>query len=403
MDDVPFDLTTTWTDDLRERPLDPAAVAAAVEWLAGRTDDVARRRSQRGALLLLLDRAGEAAADLDRALELLGDAWTPARAVAEVRRAHADHRLERFDAAEARLLGVLAAAIDEPALGPWTSFAWQHLGKALLDAGRPHEAEAALLAAHALRSGGAGDDPALRASTDRALAVARARTAQGAGPELAAVDLGRIAYDEALALQRRLAAARARGEGRDLLLLCEHDEVVTTGRKAQRPDRDQEAELAAAAAAGLDVVEVERGGSATYHGPGQLVGYAILRLAEGERDLHRVLRALEEAVIEGLWATARLPATTRDGLTGVWVGPKKLCSIGIACRSWVTFHGLAVNLETDLSRFRLFRPCDLDANVMASVASLGAPVDRAALAARVHASLARRLGRAPVAGGPADL
>jgi lipoate-protein ligase B len=218
---------------------------------------------------------------------------------------------------------------------------------------------------------------------------------------LLAVDLGRLDYHEALALQRALVERRRRGEGEDALLLCEHDEVITTGRRVQTAEAggaDDPGALAPARAAGLPVVEVERGGSATYHGPGQLVGYPIVALREGERDLHRVLRALEGAVAEAVAATTGLPAGPREGLTGVWSGDKKVCSIGIACRGWVTYHGFALNLDVDLSRFRLFRPCDLDAQVMASLASLGARPDRAALAARVHGALAERLGRVAAAG-----
>lgn len=225
-------------------------------------------------------------------------------------------------------------------------------------------------------------------------------TARSPAP-LLAVDLGRVVYEDALDLQRRLVERRRAGEGHDALLLVEHDEVVTTGRRAQTAELTgarQASELDVARAAGLRVVEVERGGSATYHGPGQLVGYPIVRLAEGERDLHRVLRAIEDAVAGAITATTGLSAGPREGLTGVWCGEKKVCSIGIACRGWVTYHGFALNLTADLGRFRLFRPCDLDAQVMASLESLGARPDRAAIAARVHAGLAARLGRAPAAG-----
>lgn len=213
------------------------------------------------------------------------------------------------------------------------------------------------------------------------------------------VDLGRVDYDEALALQRDLVERRRRGEGQDTLLLCEHDEVVTTGRKAQRGPPEALDEVVAA---GLRVVEVERGGAATWHGPGQLVGYPILRLAEGERDLHRVLRAIEDAVAAAVTATTGLPAGPSPGLTGVWVpagdGPgrdraRKVASIGIACRGWVTYHGFALNLDVDTARQRLFRPCDLDASVMASLRELGAAPDRDALSAAIHAGLAARLGR----------
>lgn len=217
-------------------------------------------------------------------------------------------------------------------------------------------------------------------------------------PPLLLVDLGRVVYEDALELQRRLVERRRAGAGHDALLVVEHDEVVTTGRRAQTGQLSgarQAGELDAARAAGLRVVEVERGGSATYHGPGQLVGYPLLRLGSGERDLHRVLRAIEGAVAEAVTASTGLPAGRREGLTGVWSGGRKVCSIGIACRGWVTYHGFALNLTADLARFRLFRPCDLDAQVMASLEGLGARPSRVDLAGRVHSALAARLGRTP--------
>jgi len=220
-------------------------------------------------------------------------------------------------------------------------------------------------------------------------------------PALVAVDLGRIPYAEALELQRELVAARREGRGEDWLLLCEHDEVVTHGRKSQ-VNRDPAAELAGARAAGLPVVEVERGGAATYHGPGQLVGYPIVRLAEDERDLHRFLRHQEQALIDAL-AEAGLDAGRNEGWTGVWSQGQKLASIGIACRGWVTYHGFALNLSTDLSRFGLFRPCDLEAAVMASLESLGVTAERDALIATVHARLAALLGRTARVGDRASL
>jgi lipoate-protein ligase B len=211
---------------------------------------------------------------------------------------------------------------------------------------------------------------------------------------LARVDLGRIGYAEAWDLQRRLVAERREGGGEDQLLLCEHDEVVTTGRRAQGPTRD-ESETAGVRAAGIEVVAIERGGAATYHGPGQLVGYPLVLLAPGERDLHRFLRHLEGALIVGLSESCGLSAERREGFTGVWVGERKLASIGIACRGWVTYHGFALNLSTDLSRFALFRPCDLDAQVMTSLAQLDVDYEREALGAAIHAALAERLSRQP--------
>ncbi len=217
-----------------------------------------------------------------------------------------------------------------------------------------------------------------------------------AAPELRAlraVDLGRIPYARAWDLQRRLVDwRRAAGpEADDLLLLCEHEAVVTTGRRAQGAERA--GELTAVAAAGIEVVEVERGGAATFHGPGQLVGYPIVALEPGERDLHAFLRHLEGALIEVIEQVAGLPAGRREGLTGVWSQGRKVASIGIACRGWVTYHGFALNLTTDLTPFALFRPCDLEANLMASLATLGATPARDEVATAAHQALARRLQR----------
>ncbi|MBI3725791.1 lipoyl(octanoyl) transferase LipB [bacterium] len=210
-------------------------------------------------------------------------------------------------------------------------------------------------------------------------------------------DLGKRDYASVLDLQRSLADARARGEGEDVLLAVEHEEVVTVGRTAQRPSRDSGSELARARAAGVPVFEIERGGAATWHGPGQLVGYPIVRLEPGERDVHGFLRTIEGALADALRETAGLEAEPRreDTPTGLWVAGKKVASIGIAVRRWVTLHGFALNLENDLSRFSLIRPCDMSPEVMTSLAALGAPRPRADVLASVHRALARRLGRTP--------
>jgi lipoate-protein ligase B len=212
---------------------------------------------------------------------------------------------------------------------------------------------------------------------------------------LALHDLGRRPYGEALELQRRLVEERARGEGEDVLLAVEHDEVVTLGRAAQRASRDAASELTLVRAAGISVHEIERGGAITWHGPGQLVGYPIVKLDQGERDVHRFLRELEGALGDGVLETTGLEADPHtDALpTGLWVRGKKIASIGIAVRRWVTFHGFALNLSNDLGRFALFRPCDMEASVMSSLAALGRPVARERILAAVHRSLARRLGR----------
>lgn len=208
-------------------------------------------------------------------------------------------------------------------------------------------------------------------------------------------DLGRRPYALVLDLQRQLAEARARGEGDDTLIAVEHDEVVTLGRAAQRASRDQATELGLVRAAGVPVHEVERGGAITWHGPGQLVGYPIVRLAPDERDVHRFLREIEGALGDAVRATTGLePEPHGDATpTGLWVAGRKIASIGIAVKRWVTLHGFALNLSNDLARFALFRPCDLEPRVMSSLEALGRPVARDAILREIHASLARRLGR----------
>ena len=175
--------------------------------------------------------------------------------------------------------------------------------------------------------------------------------------------LGTAPYREVWARQLALVEQRQRGEIPDTLLLVEHPHVFTLGRR-------REAAQNVLAPGDVEVIEVERGGDATYHGPGQLVAYPILRLEEGERDLQRYLRTLEAAVI-ATCARSGLAADREPGKTGVWCGPperrKKLCSMGVASRQWVTFHGLALNVTTDLSYFARINPCGFEAGVMTSL------------------------------------
>lgn len=187
-----------------------------------------------------------------------------------------------------------------------------------------------------------------------------AEAARGPGT-LEVRDLGRLAYAEAHSLQQELVEERLSGGAPDRLLFVEHDPVVTIGRS---PRSESRAELEPLLA-GLDcpVVEVERGGEATWHGPGQLVAYSLRFLPEGHRDLHAYLRELEEVVIRTL-AAFGVEGRREQGLTGVWIGGLKVASIGVAVRRWVTWHGVALNLTNDLAGFRRFHPCGLDAAVM---------------------------------------
>lgn len=202
------------------------------------------------------------------------------------------------------------------------------------------------------------------------------------------LDLGRTGYREAHVRQLAMVAERQRGERRDALVLVEHPHVITVGRTRGA--------LANILRAGeVEVVEVERGGDVTYHGPGQIVVYPILLLEEGERDLHRFLRNLEEGMIRTLarWGIA---ADREPGKTGVWIqGQRKIASIGIACRKWVTFHGLALNVTTDLSYFARIQPCGFDAAVMTSMArELGSDVSLADVKTALVDELGVALSRA---------
>jgi lipoyl(octanoyl) transferase len=202
------------------------------------------------------------------------------------------------------------------------------------------------------------------------------------------VGLGTRGYEQTRADQLELVAQRQRDEVPDTLLLVEHPHVFTLGRSR--------AAVANVVAPGdVPVIEIERGGDVTYHGPGQIVAYPILLLRDGERDLHKFLRNLEEAVIQTC-ARFGLVADRELGKTGVWTGTdqrKKLCSMGIACRKWVTFHGLALNVTTDLAYFHRINPCGFDSDVMRSLASY-VPVElavvKAVLAEELGVALARR-------------
>lgn len=183
---------------------------------------------------------------------------------------------------------------------------------------------------------------------------------------LEVVDLGRRPYAEALALQRALRLQRLSGAlPHDLLLLVEHDSVYTLGRGTQTSSLPVAPELLRAS--GADVVEIERGGDVTWHGPGQLVGYPIIHLSQHREDLHWYLRTLEGALIDALSALG-LRGGREDGKTGVWVGGRKIASLGIHVKQWVTLHGFALNVHPDLAWFAKIVPCGLDGVTMTSVA-----------------------------------
>ena len=215
--------------------------------------------------------------------------------------------------------------------------------------------------------------------------------------ELWVVDLGTLPYAEALELQRAAARARITGDiPQDLLLLVEHPPVVTLGRSSK--ERHLVASPPYLASHGVELFEVERGGDVTFHGPGQLVGYPIVDLKRHRQDLHWYLRQVEEALIVAL-ADSGLAAGRSAGYTGVWTGDssgdgfvprRKIASIGVHARDWVTWHGFALNVTTDLRYFGLIVPCGIQGVDMTSVArETGREVDMA----RMHEAVARAFGQ----------
>ena len=212
-------------------------------------------------------------------------------------------------------------------------------------------------------------------------------------------DLGRIGYREAWDIQLELVRARKAGEACDQLLLVEHPPTITLGRNADTAhvlaDRARLSHL------GIDLQETDRGGDVTYHGPGQVVAYPILDLRLWRRDVAAYLRALEEVMIRTLLDFG-IRAGRVQGLTGVWVGDAKIGALGVHLSRWVTSHGLALNVATDLGHFALIVPCGLSRPVTSMERILGRAPSREA----VTGSMARRFGevfgRAMTKAGPPD-
>jgi len=179
-------------------------------------------------------------------------------------------------------------------------------------------------------------------------------------PPLSIQWLGRVDYQQGLAVQDRLVAERRGGVITDQLLLLEHDPVYTIGRN---PDQTS---LRGATHLPHPVVQTNRGGQATYHGPGQLIGYPILDLRDHGQDLHRYLRALEEMLIR-VCETFGIQAHRRKGLTGTWVADRKIASIGVGVRQWISMHGFALNVCGDLAPFYHITPCGITGVAMTSL------------------------------------
>ena len=208
--------------------------------------------------------------------------------------------------------------------------------------------------------------------------------------DLQVLDLGRVPYEKAWKYQKELVENRRRGEIGDSLVLVEHPPVLTLGRSWKR--QNILADTPALTEKGVEVYEVERGGDVTYHGPGQVVGYPIVNLADRGRDLHRYLRDLEEVIIRVVGSYG-LGAGRKAGITGVWVGEEKVCAFGVAVRSWVTYHGFALNVNTDLSFFNLIHPCGIQDMGVTSLAKLqGHWVDPEEVKARIAEAFAQVFG-----------
>ena len=184
-------------------------------------------------------------------------------------------------------------------------------------------------------------------------------------------ELGRVEYGRALARQQELIAQRKQGLIADQLLLLEHPHVITLGRNGHLENLLASDEVLSRA--GIAFYPTDRGGDVTYHGPGQLVGYPILDLREWKRDVGAYVRGLEQAIIETL-ADFGIEAGRIEKLTGVWVGERKIAAIGVHISRWVTSHGFALNVSTDLSYFQYIVPCGLTKPVT-SMAQLGVRAD----------------------------
>ncbi|MFM9955340.1 MAG: lipoyl(octanoyl) transferase LipB [Opitutaceae bacterium] len=202
----------------------------------------------------------------------------------------------------------------------------------------------------------------------------------------ATLDWGRTRYAEALRAQEALVARRIAGEIGDTLVFTEHEPVFTVGLRAGAANHlvwsaDRLARER------VDVVQTNRGGDITYHGPGQIVGYPIVSLAP-HKDLHAYLRFLEQVLINSLASLGLPAAARRDGLTGIWIGPRKIAALGVAVRRWVTYHGFALNVSPDLAHFGGIVPCGIAATD-GTVTSLRAELGRDLPLADVKTVLAR--------------
>src|SRR5438309_117653 len=203
---------------------------------------------------------------------------------------------------------------------------------------------------------------------------------------LAVQDAGRVRYADALHMQQQLVDARKRGAGVDTLLFVEHPHVVTMGRNGSQENILASSDVLART--GIDYAETNRGGDVTYHGPGQLVGYPILDLREWRRDVHAYFHGVEQSLIDALAVVGVCAERIAErGYEGVWVKGEKIAAIGIHISRWITSHGFAINIDTDLSYFKYIVPCGLSKPVC-SLQSLGVQVSREQVMGAVAESFA---------------
>jgi lipoyl(octanoyl) transferase len=198
-------------------------------------------------------------------------------------------------------------------------------------------------------------------------------------------DVGRMGYARALALQTNMVARRKRAEIPDQLLIVEHPHVITMGRNGHMENVLASSDILERA--GIELHYTDRGGDVTYHGPGQIVGYPIFDLREWKRDVVAYVRALEQVLIEAL-AEFGISGVRQPGATGVWVEGAKVAAIGVHISRWVTSHGFALNLDTDLDYFKYIVPCGLTQPVT-SLRSLGCNAGRAEVTTSVAAAFGR--------------
>ena len=201
-------------------------------------------------------------------------------------------------------------------------------------------------------------------------------------------DVGRLPYSQALDLQNELATRRKHGDIPDQLLFVEHPHVITMGRNGHRENMLASEELLERA--GIEFYPTNRGGDVTYHGPGQIVGYPILDLREWKRDVVAYVRAVEQAIIDAI-AAFGISGGRVEGATGVWVDGAKVAAIGVHISRWVTSHGFALNLDTDLAYFHYIVPCGLTKPVT-SMRELGSDASRPAVVEALTQAFARCFG-----------